>query len=295
MSPLAGPQPDRRETTHLDPSVRLIFGCGYLGSRIAARWIAAGRRVVALSRSRAEVIRALGVEPITGDVLDRDTLRTLPPAATVVYAVGLDRTAGKSMREVYVDGLANVLDTLPQCGRFIYVSSTSVYAQTDGHFVTEASATDPTELAGTVVLEAERLLREKRPDAIVLRFAGIYGPDRLLRKQAILKGEPLVGDSDKWLNLVHVADGAAAVLCAESRSAPGETYNIADGTPVSRRAFYALLAELLRAPPAQFDHRPEPNAPNRRVDAGKFRALGWAPAFANYREGLTAAVAESTM
>jgi nucleoside-diphosphate-sugar epimerase len=274
----------------------LIFGCGYLGSRIAAQWIAAGHRVTALTRGRAAGVRALGVEPIIGDVLDRNTLRILPSAATVVYAVGFDRRSGRSMREVYVGGLANVLDTLPPCGRFIYVSSTSVYAQTDGSVVTESSATDPTEEAGTVVLEAERLLREKRPDAIVLRFAGIYGPDRLLRKQAILMGDPLVGDADKWLNLVHVADGAAVVLCAESQGAPGETYNIAGGTPVSRRAFYVLLAELLRAPPARFDHRSEPHAANRRIDASKARAaLGWAPAFANFREGLTAAVAESTI
>ncbi|MBN9123082.1 MAG: SDR family NAD(P)-dependent oxidoreductase, partial [Planctomycetes bacterium] len=105
----------------------------------------------------------------------------------------------------------------------------------------------------------------------------------------------LVGDADKFLNLVHVADGAGAVLCAESRGAPGETYNVADGAPVSRRDFYTLLAELLRAPAAKFEHRPEPGAPNRRVDASKFRALGWAPALASYREGLTATVAESTM
>ena len=85
------------------------------------------------------------------------------------------------------------------------------------------------------------------------------------------------------------------MLGAEVRGAPGETYNIADGTPVSRRDFYTRLAELLHAPEAKFDPRPEPGAPNRRIDTAKFRALGWSPAFASYREGLTAAVAESTM
>ena len=284
MSPLTGGEP-----------TRLIFGCGYLGRRVAARWLAQGYRVAALTRRNAETLRAVGVEPLTGDVLDRDTLRTLPRASTVLYAVGLDRTAGKSMREVYVTGLANVLDTLPPCDRFVYVSSTSVYGQTGGEWVTEDSPTEPPEESGEVVLEAEQLLRAKRPDAIVLRFAGIYGPDRLLRKQPILKGEPLVGDADKWLNLVHVADGAAAVLCAESRGAPGETYNVSDGSPVSRRDFYAPLAELLRAPPAAFDHRPEPGAPNRRIATDKFRVLGWVPVYASYRNGLTAAVAESTM
>ncbi len=233
--------------------------------------------------------------PIAGDVLDRASLKVLPAASTVLYAVGMDRAAGRSMREVYVGGLANVLDALPACERLIYVSSTSVYGQTNGEFVTESSVTEPAEESGKVVLEAEQLLRAKRPDAVVLRFAGIYGPDRLLRKQPTLTGQPLVGDAEKWLNLAYVADGAGAVLRAESHAALGETYNVSDGTPVTRRGFYTLLAELLGAPPATFDHRPEPGAPNRRIDSTKFRALGWEPAFASYREGLTAAVAESTM
>ncbi len=134
----------------------------------------------------------------------------------------------------------------------------------------------------------------KRPDAIILRFAGLYGPDRLLRKQPILKGEPLVGDADKWLNLVHVADGASAVLHAEAHAKPGETYNVSDGTPVARRDFYTRLAELLGVE-AKFEQRAEPGAPNRRVDSAIFRALGWSPAFASYRDGLPVAVRESAL
>ncbi len=200
------------------------------------------------------------------------------------------------MREVYVSGLSHVLDTLPPCQRFIYVSSTSVYSQTDGEWVDEHSSCAPTEESGKVVLEAEQLLRAKRPDAIILRLAGLYGPDRLLRKQALLNGEPLVGDGEKWLNLVHVADGASAVLAAEFHSAPGETYNIADGVPATRREFYTLLAKLLGAPEAKFDHRAEPGTPHRRIDSTKARsALGWSPCFPDYREGLTSAIKESTM
>ncbi|MBN9519160.1 sugar nucleotide-binding protein, partial [bacterium] len=186
------------------------------------------------------------------------------------------------------------LAALPAGGRLIYVSSTGVYGQTDGGWVDESSPTEPVEESGRVVLEAESLLRERRPDAIVLRSAGLYGPDRLLRKQPILKGEGLVGDADKWLNLVHVEDGADAVLAAEARAAPGATYTIADDAPPRRRAFYTLLAELLHAPPAAFDERPEPGAANRRVSNRRAKAdLGWAPRFPTFRDGLPAAVAAS--
>lgn len=273
----------------------LVIGCGYLGRRVVGLWRAAGRRVVALTRGRAEELVALGVEPLVGNVLDPATLTGLPAASTVLYAVGMDRAAGRSMRDVYVGGLANVLDALPPCDRFLYVSSTGVYGQTDGSEVDESSPTEPVEESGKVVLEAERLLRARRPDAVVLRFAGIYGPGRLLRRQALLTGEPLVGDAGKWLNLIHVEDGAGAVLAAERDARPGDTVLVADGTPVRRRDFYTHLAGLLGAPTARFEPYPAshvvPAEANRRVDNRKLRdGLGFTLWYPSYVGGLAASV-----
>ncbi len=230
--------------------VRLIIGCGYLGVRVAKLWLAQGKRVAALTRGRGEELRGLGIEPIVGDVLDPGL--ALPEAETVLYAVGLDRSAGRSFREVYVEGLRNVLGALPWPKRFIYVSSTSVYGQSDGSWVDEQSPTTPEEENGRIVLEAEQLLRSRLPEAIILRFAGIYGPGRMIRRAAVEKGEPLVGDFDKLINLIHVDDGARAVAAAEERGKAGETYLIADGCPVTRREFYTYLAELLNAPAPRF-------------------------------------------
>jgi nucleoside-diphosphate-sugar epimerase len=253
----------------------LIFGCGYVGKRAAARWRAEGRSVAALTRSKSAELAALGIEPIAGDVCDPESLRNLPRAGTVLYAIGLDRSAGRSMREVYVQGLANVQAALPEPDRFIHISSTSVYGQTDGGWVNEDS--------GKVVLDAERLLKR----AIILRFAGIYGPGRLMRKQALVNGELLVADCEIWLNLTHVDDGVEAILAAEAKSEPGSVFNIADGSPVSRREFYTHWAKLLGAPEAKFDHRPEPGAANRRIAIDKAKMeLGWAPRVASHRDGL---------
>lgn len=267
----------------------LVVGCGYLGRRVALAWRDAGRRVLALTRGRAEALSALGLEPIVGDVLDPKSLANLPEVGPVLYAVGMDRKAGRSMREVYVDGLANVLKVLRSTGPFVFVSSTSVYGQTDGSWVDETSPTEPLEQSGRVVLEAEQTLRQFRPDAIVLRFAGIYGPDRILRKQALLDGAPLVGDAEKWLNLIHVQDGVAAVLAAEAKGVPGETYLIADDEPVRRRDFYTATAQLLGAPAAKFAL---PTAlvveTNRRIRNEKAkRELGFVPSATTYREGLS--------
>jgi nucleoside-diphosphate-sugar epimerase len=278
---------------------KLIVGCGYLGRRVAALWQQQGHRVFATTRSfaRAEEFRTLGLEPLVCDVLDPDSLRALPAVATVLYCVGLDRSTGQSMREVYVNGLANVLAALPPPGRFIHVSSTSVYGQDKGEEVDEDAATEPAEESGKIVLEAEQLLRRHMPGVTILRFAGIYGPGRLLRRQAIETGELIVANAEKWLNLIHVEDGAAAVLAAEERGQRGAVYNICDDRPVRRRDFFTLLAHLLKAPEPRFVE-PVPGAPlppheraNRRlVNRRMHEVLQVRLRYPSYEEGLRASV-----
>src|SRR6516162_5441181 len=118
----------------------LIIGCGYLGARLAARLVGDGGRVYGTVRSprRAEEIAQLGIEPVIADVLRPETLDRLPAADRVFYAVGFDHSAGAAMREVYVQGLQNVLDRLPSSvRRLVYARSTGVYGQAGGESVDE--------------------------------------------------------------------------------------------------------------------------------------------------------------
>ena len=201
------------------------------------------------------------------------------------------------MRQVYVDGLGSVLAALSRVERFLYVGSTGVYGQCRGEEVDETAATEPAEESGRFVLEAESLLRRRLPSAVVLRFAGIYGPGRLLRQQALIAGEPLVGDADRWLNLIHVEDGAAAVVAADVRARPGEVYHVCDDCPVRRRDFYKLLARLLGAPeprfipPAPGSALPAHERTNRRIRNRRLREeLRMQLRFPSYVEGLPTVV-----
>jgi nucleoside-diphosphate-sugar epimerase len=271
---------------------RLIVGCGYLGARVAALWRGQGLRVLAVTRkpSRAAELAGLGVEPVVADVLDPASLRRLPAVEGVAYCVGMDRSAGASMREVYVGGLRNVLSALPGAPRIVYVSSTGVYGQTGGEEIDESAETAPAEESGRVVLEAEGVLRELRADAVVLRFAGIYGPGRLLRAAALRAGEALAADPEGWLNLIHVEDGAAAVSAADARGRAGAVYNVSDDRPARRREFYATLAALLQAPPPRFTAGPAGQA-DRRVQNWRLRQeLGVALRYPSFAEGLPASL-----
>ncbi len=276
---------------------KLIVGCGYLGRRVAALWRARGHTVFALTRGRADELRALGVEPVVGDVC---AVTALPVAETVLYAVAPDRSGGGTPEDVWLNGLGNVTSAMrnwPLPGRLIFVGSTGVYGQSGGEDVDETAPTEPQDESGRVLLRAEERLRgESSFETVVLRFAGIYGPGRLIRSQALLAGEPIAADPEKWLNLIHVEDGAAAVLAAEARARPGGVYNVSDDRPVRRRDFYVYLAELLGAPEPRFVPPPPGAAPrhdraDRRVSNRRMRGeLGVVPRYPSYEEGLRASL-----
>lgn len=280
---------------------RLIFGCGYLGERVGRRWIELGATPVAVTQSaaRAEQLARLGFEPLIADVTRPDTLADLPAADTVLYAVGYDRASGLSRAQVQVDGLRAVLNALRPPVRFLYVSSTSVYGESEGAWVDEDTPCRPDRENGRVALAAEELLRSHPVGsrAIVLRLAGIYGPGRLLRMQDLLAGQPIGVAADAIVNLIHVEDAASTILAAEQRARPPATYLISDGHPVSRREFYRHLSELLHLPAPTFldvetDQRQSLRGfGNKRVrNSRMLEELGIRLAYPSYREGLEAIV-----
>jgi nucleoside-diphosphate-sugar epimerase len=284
----------------MDSKSRLIFGCGYLGSRVAARWHALGDGVFAVTRwpNRAEALTAQGWQPIVADVTRPETLRDLPRVDTVLYAVGHDRGSGKTMREVYVDGLCAVLNAMiDRTSRFLYVSSTGVYGQTDGSWVDESSPCEPTRESGRVCLEAENALRDHAlvNRSVVLRLAGIYGPGRLPNRDALLAGEEIESPEEGFLNLIHVEDAASVVVAAADHPSPSSLYLVSDGHPASRREYYAEAARLLGATPPRFAPPREGSAKldraagNRRIDNTRMLAeLPVRLAYPSFREGLAA-------
>lgn len=273
----------------------LVFGCGYLGLRVARRWRDAGHQVTAVTRSvnKAAQLQSEGLHTCLADLLQAGALADLPPADWVLYAVGYDRDSRQGRREVYVEGLRSALGALPQLPeKLLYVSSTGVYAQNDGSWVDEHSPTQPRREGGQAALEAEQLL-ESHPmgqRAVILRMAGLYGPGRTPRAESLRRGEPIPADPDTFLNLLHVDDAASAVIEAAERAQPPARYVVADGSPTTRREYYEFLANLLGAPPPTFSAPAEGRGSgetNKRVDARRFRReFGWTPRYASFREGL---------
>lgn len=235
---------------------RLIVGCGYVGKRLAEYWKTQGDdEVFATTRSpsRAKEFEKAGYKPVIWDIT-KENAEPLPPVETLVFAVGFDRSTGHSIEEVYVDGLRRLLTACTQVERFIYVSSTGVYGQTDGGWVDENTDCLPNRDGGKACLAAEQMLEshsEFASKTIILRMAGIYGPERLPQAALLKKGEPLSVAADAHLNLIHVDDIVQIIAGCEAISTPDKLC-VSDGQPVLRRDFYEYLAKQLGTDPPQF-------------------------------------------
>ena len=239
-----------------DPKSLLIFGCGFLGGRVAQQWRERGGTVAAVTRSveKAEELAARGIEPVLADLMRPETLTALPSVSRVLYCVGYDRSSSWSKESLYIEGLTHVLDAMQnRMDRFVYVSSSSVYGQDDGSWVDESSPTEPTTDGGRICLTAEQRLRERVAQATILRMSGLYGPDRLLaRVEQLRAGEPIGGNPEAWLNLIHGDDAARSCVAALIAADPGPLYLVSDDRPISRREYFRELARRVGAPPPQF-------------------------------------------
>ena len=284
---------------------KLIFGAGYVGSRVARKWRDAGHRVTIVTRrmDRAEEFQREGYETLVADVTQPATLRHMPKADTVLFAVGFDRASGKSIENVYAGGIRNVLaGLLSKTDRLIYISTTGVYGPADREWVDEVTPPDPRREGGRASLEAELALAANLigKQSVILRLAGIYGPGRIPFLKELKAGEPIAAAATGWLNLIHVDDAAevvgAASLLPQFNDGP-RVYCVSDGHPVQRGEYYGEVARQVGAAPPQFTE-PEPGSPraaraeaNRRISNARMLAdLRANLTYPDYRAGLASAV-----
>jgi nucleoside-diphosphate-sugar epimerase len=296
--------PGLRDSHPPRPGSVLIVGCGYLGRRIARQLIRQGRDVFGTTRSpaKAEQLRSLGIHPVVVDLTDSTTEVVLPRVAGAIYCVGYDRSSGMPQRAVVVDALIATLPRLhARADKLAVASTTGVLGGTHGEWVDETTTAPPLTESGRLHAEAEQAIlefgqRHVWPVSIV-RLAGLYGPGRLIRRADLLAGRPLSGDPDKWLNLIHIDDAAAALIASLDHAPPGAIHLAADDRPLPRRDYYLTSARLLGAPEPQFESNPvnpdRPAEPNRRVRNRRLKQdLNWKPTHPTIDEGLIAALEE---
>ena len=271
----------------------LIAGCGYVGEATADLFHSAGWKVEGWVHSSESAAR-LSVKPYSIQVIDvsrhADVRKYAGAFDAVIHCVSSRGGDVEAYCQIYLEGARHLLETFSKA-KILFTSSTSVYAQRDGSWVTEESETKPLQETNRILLEVEKLILEK--NGIVARLAGIYGPGRSALLTKFVNGTATIDPSNaRFVNQVHRDDIASALFLLLNREAvtSGQIYNVADDQPLLQSACYGWLAQRLNRPlpPIRKSERPRKRGDtNKRVSNAKLRRLGWTsqyPTFSNAME-----------
>jgi len=272
----------------------LIAGCGYVGQATADLFFERGWGVEGWTCSPESAQKLCG-KPYPVRAVDiSDKVQVADSKSKFDAVVHCASTRGGDVdlyRLVYLNGARNLLDRFVE-STIVFTSSTSVYGQSDGAWVTEETATELARETGRVLLEAEMLVLSR--GGIVARLAGIYGPGRSALLSKFLAGEAIVDlGNDRFINQVHRDDVAGALFLLSNRANASaverQIYNVVDDQPILQSECYYWLAKKLNRPtPAigRSTSKRKRGYSNKRVSNAKLRSLGWAPEYGNFVEAM---------
>lgn len=284
----------------------VVFGCGYLGQRVAVEALRRGITVTALTRNlqQAKTLERMGIQKVIVGALEGTEWHAQvdPQQEYVLNCVGASDPGVEGYRKSYLHGTESILKWAAggEVNTLIFTSSTGVYPQNDGEWVTELDTADGSTEGSRIIRETERLL-EARPKGIdrcfSLRLGGIYGPGRHhLLTRALRRESPLENVDDIFLNSIHVQDACRAIWAAFDLASPGDggVFNIVDDSPTRKGEIARWLMEEVERRGASQVTENQPLAarrragprPNRQISNRRAKeVLGWQPEFTDYRTG----------
>lgn len=236
----------------------LIVGCGDVGLRVLRALSPGGAaprlRVLALTSSTGRVaeLRARGAQPLLGNLDAPATLRRLAGLATHVLHLAPPPQSGATDPRTAALLRALRLRTLPSA--LVYASTSGVYGDCGGAWVTETRAVAPATPRARRRVDAERSVRRLGRAGVrasVLRVPGIYAPDREngTPEARLRRGTPVLrAQDDVVTNHIHADDLARACLAALWRGAPQRIYHLSDDSQMPMGDYFDLAADLYGLP-----------------------------------------------
>ena len=204
---------------------------------------------------------------------DTDWARALEGVNTVVHLAGRahvtarERDALALFRTVNAAGTRRLAEQAEQAGvrRFVLVSSVKAAADTTGeHAIVETEPANPRTPYGISKLEAERALWDaaRNMEAVVLRPPLVYGPGVKANFRALLRlvdsGVPMpfrsVQNRRSFICRDNLVSAIAAAMTATG--APGKTFYVTEGPPISTPTLIRHLARALGRPPRLLSFSP---------------------------------------
>lgn len=243
----------------------LVTGAsGFIGGHVARRLAADGRMVRCLVRPTSDTAGVAGLQRVTGDLTDADSLRRAVEGCRWVVHCGALVSDWGTRREIAAVNVRGTADLVAACRaagvqRFVHLSTTDVYGYPGVPAVDETRAPGPfRNWYQQTKLEAETAVRGAGLESVILRPATVYGPGSIdvvgQIADAIVAGHMiLIGHGRAVAGLTYVDNVAdLVVLALDHPDAAGQTFNATDGLDVTWRRFVGDLAAGLDAAPARW-------------------------------------------
>ena len=231
----------------------LVTGAsGFIGSHLVEHLISLGERVRCLVRRKLALPQ--GAEACFGDLVTGEGVASaLRGIDSVIHLAGTT----KALRpQDYYNGNARATETLVRAMsghsmRLVHVSSlAAVGPAAEGAPLDEDAAPHPLTNYGKSKLEAEQLVRQEFPDAVIVRPPLVYGPrdtDVFQLLKSISKGLVLeISGGERWFSAIYVKDLAEGLVAAlRGTKGAGRTYFLAYPKPSSWSELNAVAARVM--------------------------------------------------
>ena len=247
----------------------LVTGAtGFVGANLVRQLCHRGYDVRALVRPESNTLTLDGidVEPVTGDILDRDSVsRAVNGCEAVFHCAAAYSFWSRDPRAIYetnVHGTANVLQAAHQAGvsRVVYTSTVSTIGLSNGTTATEETPVDPRHLTGHYKkskYQAEFLALNMASEGLPLIVVNPTTPVGPWDVKPTPTGRMVLdflrrripAYLNTGMNLVDVEDVAAGHILAMERGQLGQRYLLGNRN-VTLKEIFNTLQEItgLQAP-----------------------------------------------
>lgn len=289
--------------------VAVLGASGVYGRHLLPRLVADGHGLRALVRTpaKAAVAAACGAEVRAADIFDHASLvaglegcDVAINLATALPAPGRpgDYAHNDVLRRegtpIWVRACleARVPRVVQQSVALVHSGGGDAWADESTPYVPSEDGSPESAVARQAIealLAMEATVRESELDWLIVRGGFFYGPgtgyDDDWFERARSGRLRLPGEGEAFLSLVHIADMAAATVCALRAWPSRQALIVADDRPARGRDVFGYVSALAGAAPPAPGGRPF--LPSCRVANRRAKeALGWAPLYPDYRSGL---------
>ncbi|MFC3053709.1 SDR family oxidoreductase [Kordiimonas pumila] len=281
------------------PKQLLVFGPGYSAVPVMTQaqengWLVTGTYRSDETRQMLEKQGFKAIDFTSGRLPTRDgPLHILITAAPT-------REGADPVLSVWEKALLNSENIKTIC----YLSSTNVYGDHSGDWVTEETMPNPSLERGTRRLEAEKswekLAKNIKASCFIFRLAGIYGPGRNAIQSLKTGKAKSILKPGQVFSRIHVTDITAALWAAITGPYKGGIYNLADDLPCPPHEVIAEAARLMGVPAPVLENWETADlspmarsfyTENKRVDNTKIKQeLGLDLKYPDYKSGLKALI-----